>query len=116
MRISDWSSDVCSSDLPDAEQLAEITLAAAAEMRRLNMEPKAALLSRSNFGSGSSQSGAKLQQALALIREREPGLEIVGEMHGDCALAEAFSRAILRRTPLQSERTLFIFPTMAAGN
>src|SRR3546814_2608266 len=46
-------------DNPDAEQLAEITLAAAAEMRRLNMEPQAALLSRSNFGSGSPQSGAK---------------------------------------------------------
>src|SRR3546814_19483048 len=58
-------------DNPDAEQLAEITLAAAAEMRRLNMEPKAALLSRSNFSSGRSQSGAQIEQALALIRDRK---------------------------------------------
>src|SRR5699024_3121824 len=75
-------------DNPSAEELAEITLAAAAEMRRLNMEPKAALLSRSNFGTGSSSSGAKMQAALAIIRERDPDLEIDGEMHGDCALDE----------------------------
>ncbi|AEC20594.1 malic enzyme [Pusillimonas sp. T7-7] len=103
-------------DNPDAEQLAEITLAAAAEMRRLNMEPKAALLSRSNFGSGSSQSGAKMQQALALIREREPGLEIDGEMHGDCALDEALRRRILPSTTLQGEANLLICPNVDAGN
>src|SRR3546814_9102462 len=89
MRISDWSSDVCSSDLP-----------------------KAALLSRSNFGSGSSQSGAKMQQALALIREREPGLEIDGEMHGDCALDEALRRRILPSTTLQGEANLLICPNV----
>lgn len=59
-------------DNPDASQLADITLAAAAEMRRLNMVPKVALLSRSNFGTGSSSSGTKMQEALALIRERDP--------------------------------------------
>jgi len=103
-------------DNPDAEQIAEITMAAAAEMRRLDMEPKVALLSRSNFGTGSSASGAKMQQALALVREREPGLEIDGEMHGDCALDEALRKRILPSTTLRGEANLLICPNVDSGN
>ncbi|CFP52639.1 NADP-dependent malic enzyme [Bordetella pertussis] len=51
-------------DDPSAEQIAEYTVAAAEEMRRLNLAPKVALLSRSNFGTGSSASGAKMRRAL----------------------------------------------------
>ncbi|WP_165890244.1 phosphate acyltransferase, partial [Bordetella trematum] len=50
-------------DDPSAEQIAEFTIAAAEEMKRLNLVPKAALLSRSNFGTGSSASGAKMREA-----------------------------------------------------
>ncbi|PLC53146.1 NADP-dependent malic enzyme [Pollutimonas nitritireducens] len=103
-------------DNPDAEQIAEITIAAAAEMRRLNIEPKVALLSRSNFGTGSSSSGAKMQAALAMVREREPGLEIDGEMHGDCALDEALRKRIMPLTTLQGEANLLIFPNVDSGN
>ncbi|PLC48532.1 NADP-dependent malic enzyme [Pollutimonas subterranea] len=103
-------------DNPDAEQLAEITIAAAAEMRRLNIEPKVALLSRSNFGTSSSSSGSKMQAALALVREREPGLEIDGEMHGDCALDEALRKRIMPLTTLQGEANLLIFPNVDSGN
>lgn len=53
------------------------------------LAPKVALLSRSNFGLGSSASGAKMRRALELVREAAPDLEIDGEMHGDCALDEA---------------------------
>src|SRR5690606_34240171 len=98
------------------EQLAEITIAAAAEMRRLNIEPKVALLSRSNFGTSSSSSGSKMQAALALVREREPGLEIDGEMHGDCALDEALRKRIMPLTTLQGEANLLIFPNVDSGN
>src|SRR5690554_233927 len=103
-------------DNPDAEQLAEITIAAAAEMRRLNMEPKVALLSRSNFGTGSSSSGEKMQEALALVRAREPELEIDGEMHGDCALDEALRQRILPSTTLSGEANLLVCPNVDAGN
>lgn len=103
-------------DNPSAEEIAEITLMAANEMRSLNMEPKAALLSRSNFGTGSSSSGAKMQQALAIIRERDPGLEIDGEMHGDAALDEALRRRILPHTTLAGEANLLICPSVDAGN
>ncbi len=103
-------------DNPDAGQLAEITLAAASELRRLNMEPKVALLSRSNFGTGSSSSGTKMQAALALVRARDPDLEIDGEMHGDCALDEALRRRILPSTTLSGEANLLVCPNVDAGN
>ncbi len=103
-------------DDPNAEQIAEITLAAAAEMRRLNMEPKVALLSRSNFGTGSSSSGAKMQEALAMVRERDPELEVDGEMHGDCALDEALRQRILPSTTLKGEANLLICPNVDSGN
>src|SRR3546814_14450708 len=67
-------------DNPTAEQIAEYTIAAAAEMRHMNIEPKIALLSRSNFGTGSSASGAKMREALSLIREQAPDLEVDGEI------------------------------------
>jgi len=103
-------------DNPDAQQIADITLAAAAEMRRLDIEPKVALLSRSNFGTGSSSSGSKMQEALSIIREREPGLEIDGEMHGDCALDEALRQRILPSTTLRGAANLLICPNVDAGN
>ncbi|TCT10787.1 NADP-dependent malic enzyme [Paralcaligenes ureilyticus] len=103
-------------DDPSAEQIAEITIMAAAEMRRLNVVPKVALLSRSNFGSGSSASGKKMRAALELIRQREPGLEIDGEMHGDCALDEALRLRILPSTTLKGEANLLVCPNVDSGN
>lgn len=103
-------------DNPDAQQIAEITLAAAAEMKRLNMEPKVALLSRSNFGTGSSSSGAKMKEALQIVRQLDPALEIDGEMHGDCALDEALRKRILPSTTLTGEANLLICPNVDSGN
>ncbi|NYT67741.1 NADP-dependent malic enzyme [Pusillimonas noertemannii] len=103
-------------DNPTTEQIAEITLAAAGEMRRLNIEPKAALLSRSNFGTGSSASGAKMRDALAIVREQDPTLEVDGEMHGDCALDEALRQRILPSTTLKGSANLLICPNVDAGN
>ncbi|MFT0851614.1 NADP-dependent malic enzyme [Achromobacter sp. F4_2707] len=103
-------------DNPDAEQVAEITLMAARKIRRLNVEPKVALLSRSNFGTGSSTSGEKMKQALALVREADPELEIDGEMHGDCALDEELRRRILPTTTLTGAANLLICPGVDAAN
>jgi len=103
-------------DSPDAEQVAEITLMAANEMRRLNIEPKVALLSRSNFGTGSSSSGEKMKEALALVRAADSGLEIDGEMHGDCALDDELRRRILPTTTLTGAANLLICPSVDSGN
>ena len=103
-------------DDPTAQQIAEYTQMAADTMRRLDVMPKVALLSRSNFGSGSSASGAKMRHALELIREQSPELEVDGEMHGDCALNEALRQRLLPESPLQGAANLLVCPNVDAGN
>ena len=101
---------------PTAEELAEITILAAEEMRRLGVTPKVALLSHSNFGSSDSASAVKMRRALALIRRSAPDLEVDGEMHGDCALDAAIRRAILPDSMLTGEANLLVMPTIEAAN
>ncbi len=103
-------------DEPSAEQIAEYTIAAAHQMRRLNLIPKVALLSRSNFGSGSSASGAKMRAALELIRAKSPELEVDGEMHGDCALDESLRMKILPSSTLKGAANLLVCPNVDSGN
>lgn len=103
-------------DNPTAEQIAEITIMAAVEMRRLDIEPKVALLSRSNFGTGSSSSGQKMRDALALIRAQAPDLEVDGEMHGDCAMDEKLRQRILPSTTLKGAANLLVCPNVDSGN
>lgn len=103
-------------DEPNAEQIAQYTIAAAQQMRRLNLIPKIALLSRSNFGSGSSASGAKMRAALELIRAQAPELEVDGEMHGDCALDESLRLKILPSSTLKGAANLLVCPNVDSGN
>jgi len=101
---------------PTAEELAEITILAAEEMRRLGVTPKVALLSHSNFGTSDSVSAVKMRRALALIRRSAPDLEVDGEMHGDCALDAAIRKAILPDSMLTGEANLLVMPTIEAAN
>jgi len=103
-------------DEPSAEQIAEFTIGGAKEMARMNLAPKVALLSRSNFGSGSSASGAKMRRALELVRQAAPELEIDGEMHGDCALDEALRMRILPSSTLKGQANLLVCPNVDSGN
>ncbi len=101
---------------PNAEQIAEITLMAADEMRRIGIEPRVALLSHSNFGSSDSVSSEKMRRALEMVRERRPELNIDGEMHGDVALDPALRKAIMPRSTLTGEANLLVLPTIDAAN
>ncbi|ANN79362.1 NADP-dependent malic enzyme [Bordetella flabilis] len=101
---------------PSAEQIAEFTIAAAQEMGRMNLAAKVALLSRSNFGSGSSSSGAKMRAALQIVRDRAPDIEIDGEMHGDCALDEELRLRILPSSTLKGTANLLVCPNVDSGN
>ncbi|MGB3287866.1 MAG: NADP-dependent malic enzyme [Burkholderiaceae bacterium] len=103
-------------DDPTAEQIAEFTIAAAEQMSLLDLEPKVAMLSRSNFGSGSSASGSKMRRALELVQEQAPELEIDGEMHGDCALDEGLRSRILPSSKLKGSANLLVCPNVDAGN
>jgi malate dehydrogenase (oxaloacetate-decarboxylating)(NADP+) len=101
---------------PSAEQLAEITLMAAEELRRFGIRPKVALVSHSNFGSFDSPSALRMRVALGLIRERAPDLEVDGEMHGDMALDGAARARMMPRSLLAGDANLLVLPNIEAAN
>jgi len=101
---------------PTAEQIAEITIMAAEEMRRFGLLPKAALLSHSNFGSSNSESAQKMRAALDIIRTLAPDLEIDGEMHGDTALDSSYRKKMMPDTTLKGDANLLVMPNIDAAN
>jgi malate dehydrogenase (oxaloacetate-decarboxylating)(NADP+) len=101
---------------PTAEQLAEITVMAAEEMRRFGIQPKAALLSHSNFGSSDQPSAIKMRETLALVKKKAPWLEVDGEMHGDNALDGAARIANMPDSTLIGDANLLVLPNLDAAN
>ncbi|HYL19034.1 MAG TPA: NADP-dependent malic enzyme [Burkholderiales bacterium] len=101
---------------PTAEQLAEITIMAANEVKRFGLIPKVALLSHSNFGTDDSDSALKMSKALDLILHRDPDLEVEGEMHGDAALSEDIRNRVYPDSRLKGEANLLIMPNLDAAN
>ncbi|MCO6390323.1 NADP-dependent malic enzyme [Aliihoeflea aestuarii] len=101
---------------PSAEEIAEMTTLAAAEIRRFGIEPKAALLSHSNFGSRDSASALKMRKAAALLRTAAPDLVADGEMHGDSALSETLRQRVYPHSTLTGEANLLVFPNLDAAN
>jgi malate dehydrogenase (oxaloacetate-decarboxylating)(NADP+) len=101
---------------PSAEQLAEITVMAAEEMRRFGLQPRAALLSHSNFGTSDHPSAIKMRRTLALLREQAPWLEVDGEMHGDVALDMEERQKVMPHSTLTGEANLLVLPNIDAAN
>ncbi|MBS0337511.1 MAG: NADP-dependent malic enzyme, partial [Proteobacteria bacterium] len=101
---------------PSAENIAEMTILAAEEVRRFGIQPKVALLSASNFGSVDLPSSRKMQQALAILRDTAPDLEVEGEMHGDAALSAEIRMRVFPNSRLKGEANLLIMPTLDAAN
>ena len=101
---------------PTAAQIAEITVMAAEELKRFGIEPKAALLSHSNFGSSELPSAIKMREALVLVRELAPWLTVDGEMHGDTALDAAYRQQLMPRSTLTGQANLLVLPNIDAAN
>jgi malate dehydrogenase (oxaloacetate-decarboxylating)(NADP+) len=101
---------------PSAEQIAEITVMAAEEMMRFGLQPKAALLSHSNYGSSNQPSALKMREALALLHARAAWLEVDGEMHGDTALDAPYRHELMPDSPLTGEANLLVLPNIDAAN
>jgi malate dehydrogenase (oxaloacetate-decarboxylating)(NADP+) len=101
---------------PDAEQVAEIALAASLRLRLFGIEPKVALLSHSNFGSHETPSACKMRRARELILDRVPTLEVEGEMQADCALNEAVRERLFPNSRLTGSANLFVMPNLDAAN
>ena len=101
---------------PSAEQLADITVMAAEEMMRFGFQPKAALLSHSNFGSSDHPSAVKMREALALVQAQAPWLEVDGEMHGDVALDAGQRKAVMPDSTLVGDANLLVLPNLDSAN
>ena len=101
---------------PTAEQLAEITVMAAHEMKRFGIHPKAALLSHSNFGTSNEPSAVKMRDTLALLQKNAPWLEVDGEMHGDIALDGDARALLMPNSTLQGDANLLVCPNIDAAN
>ena len=101
---------------PDAEEIADIAIMAADELKRFGIEPRIALLSHSNFGSSKSASARKMQEARNRINALRPDLECDGEMHADYALMPEARRAVNPEATLSGEANLLVMPNIDAAN
>ena len=101
---------------PSAEQVAEMTVLAAEEIRRFGITPKIALLSHSSFGTANTVTAQKMRAARVLLEKIAPDLEIDGEMHGDAALSAEVRRGAFPNSRLKGDANLLIMPTLDAAN
>jgi len=102
---------------PTAEELADIALLVAKEVRSFNIVPRIAMLSYSNFGSSNSEEARLVAKATKILKERNPSLIVDGEMQGTLA----FNKEILKENyPFSSlineDVNVLIFPNLTAGN
>ncbi|MBC7865996.1 MAG: NADP-dependent malic enzyme, partial [Gloeobacteraceae cyanobacterium ES-bin-316] len=102
---------------PTAEELAEITLLVAKEVRNFNITPRIAMLSYSNFGSSNSPEANLVRKAREIVKQKAPNLICDGEMQG----IMAFNKDIVKENYpftelLKGDVNTLIFPNLAAGN
>lgn len=101
---------------PGVEELVETTLLAAAEIRSFGIEPKIAFVSHSNFGASKDESAVKMREALTILHETQPELEVDGEMHADAALSESIRNRLYPHSKLKGTANLLVMPNADAAN
>jgi malate dehydrogenase (oxaloacetate-decarboxylating)(NADP+) len=102
---------------PTAQELAEITLLVAKEVRNFNIIPRIAMLSYSNFGSSNSEESRLVAEARRLVKQQMPSLIVDGEMQASVA----FNNELLKENYPFSELVdkdvnTLVFPNLASGN
>ncbi|MFM7645476.1 MAG: NADP-dependent malic enzyme, partial [Sphingomonadales bacterium] len=102
---------------PTAEELAEITLLAAKEVRQFNITPRVAMLSYSNFGSSDSPEARMVARARSIVKEKNPSLIVDGEMQASVAFNKELMQENYPFCELaDKDVNVLIFPNLAAGN
>lgn len=111
-----FMTDAYVNENPSAEQIVEITLLAANQIKSYGITPKIALLSHSNFGSNNSVSAQKMRKALDILLLNHPELEVDGEMQADAALSETIRDRVFPNSRLKGVANLLIMPSMDVAN
>jgi malate dehydrogenase (oxaloacetate-decarboxylating)(NADP+) len=101
---------------PRPEDIAEMTLLAAEEVRRFNLTPIVALLSHSSFGSSAAPEARLMREARAILIERNKDLIVEGEMRGDAALSKVVLDDVFPNSRLPTDANLLIMPSVDAAN
>ncbi|WP_406731022.1 phosphate acetyltransferase [Streptomyces sp. NBC_01794] len=101
---------------PDAEQLADIAVQAAATAARFGVEPRIAMLSYSTGTSGSGADVDKVREATKLVRESRPDLRVEGPIQYDAAVAPSVAATKLPDSEVAGRATVLIFPDLNTGN
>jgi len=103
-------------EIPSAGQIAEIAIMSAEEVRRFGIEPRVALISHSSFGSADSESAKRMREALAIIHEQAPDLQVEGEMRADAALDPGIREQIMPNSSFSGGANLLVMPSLDAAN
>lgn len=102
---------------PTAEQIAEITSNVAKTIRKFKVVPRIALLSYSNFGSGTGEDATKMARAVEIIHRENPNLIVDGEVQANFALNNELMNEKFSFSTLSNKKVnTLIFPNLAAGN
>ncbi|MDA8306184.1 MAG: NADP-dependent malic enzyme [Deltaproteobacteria bacterium] len=101
---------------PNAEQLAEIAICTADTVRQLDIEPRVAMLTFSNFGSTRHPRSDKVAEATRIVKERRPDIIIDGEMQADTAVIPEILNGVYSFNTLKKQANVLIFPSLEAGN
>lgn len=101
---------------PSAEELSEMALLAAEEIKRFGVTPRIALLSHSNFGSNEHLEAKKMRKAAELIREKKPNIEVDGEMTADAAMSSRIRDLLHPESTLRNTANLLVMPNIGAAN
>ncbi len=101
---------------PNALELAETAILAAEKARMLEIEPSVAMLSMSNFGSVHHPQADRVRSAVEIVKQKEPGLAIDGEMQADTAVVTEILQSSFPFTVLKQAANILIFPDLTSGN
>ncbi len=101
---------------PSAAEIADMAIQIGDHVQRMGITPKIALLSDSDFGEFDSPSALKMREALRLIRQLKPTLEVDGEMQADSALSQVIRDRVLQDSTLKGEANVLIMPNLDSAN
>jgi malate dehydrogenase (oxaloacetate-decarboxylating)(NADP+) len=101
---------------PTAEQLADIAILAAEKVRSVDIEPRIAMLSFSNFGSTKHPSAQKMARAAELVKRRAPDLMVDGEMMADTAVVPEILETLYSFSSLKGGANLLVCPDLQSAN